>query len=279
MPDDLHATLHELLDDPKRFQPLTGEDRAEFGAPALMRLDPPGTADPAAKEKRRRWLEWRAASYPAERHSEYLARLPADLGGNGPRILISAVLTLDAGIDGYLSQFDNRQRYKITGRRPLNMGYTTAPIAHPRDHAAAIHAIIHSSAERQGRPIAASFDRRPADHSFADYDPCADARYRDICTGVFAPDGTLAAYLLGKRVGNHVQYDEIMGHADHVAHDVMYLLHIAFLRQCLEQEVVPRCLNYGPWYSGHDPYSARGGLNFWKRKTRFRPAYLIAASS
>lgn len=279
MSDALQTKLAGLLGDAKRFQQLTDEDRAEFGAPELWRLDPPETDDPGAREKRRRWLEWRAAPYPAERHSEYLFRVPGDLEGPASRILISAVLDSGPGIDAYMEGLDKKRRYQIEGRKPRNMGYTTAPINHPRAHAGAIHAIIHSSTQRQGRAIAPMFDQRPADHAFSDYDLCNDSNYKDICTGVFTPDGTLAAYLLGKRVGDHVQYDEIMGHADHLGNDVMYLLHFAFLQQCLEQEVVPRCLNYGPWYSGQDPYSARSGLNFWKRKARFRPAYLIAASS
>jgi hypothetical protein len=279
MTDCLPHELGDLLGDAKRFQQLTEEDRAIFRAPELISLDPPETNDPLAQEKRRKWLEWRAAPYPASRHSEYLLRLPGDLDGPAPRILISAVLDPAAGIDAYMDGLDKKRRYQVEGRKARNMGYTTTPIAHPRDQAEAIHAIIHSSTERQGRAIAPMFDQRPADHAFPDYDLCDDPNYRDICTGVFAPNGSLAAYLLGKRVGDHVQYDEIMGHADHLAHDVMYLLHFAFLRQCLEQEIVPRCLNYGPWYSGQDPYSASSGLNFWKRKTRFRPAYLITVSS
>jgi len=279
MTGDLQSTLVELLGNEKRFQQLTEEDRAEFGVPELCRLDPPGTSDPAAQKKRRCWLEWRGAPYRASRHSEYLFRIPGDLEKPAPRILISAVLDPGVDINAYLEGLDKKRRYQLQGRKPRNMGYTTAPIFHPRDHAAAIHAIIHSSRERQGRVIAPMFDKRPADYDFPEYDTCADPSYRDICTGVFAPDGTLAAYILGKRVGDHVQYDEIMGHVEHLANDVMYLLHFAFLQQCLEQECIPRCLNYGPWYSGRNPYSAGSGLNFWKRKTRFRPAYLITASS
>ena len=279
MTADLHAALDRVLGEEERFQQLTDDDRSSFGAPELIRLDPPATTDPVAAEKRRKWFEWRAAPYPASRHSEYLLVLPRDLEGEAPRILISAVLNPEAGIDAYLERLDKKRRYQIEGRKPINVGYSTAQIGHPSEHARDIHAIIHSSSQRQGRAISPMFEQRAEDYDFPAYDLCDDPNYKDICTGVFAPDGTLVAYLLGKRVGDHVQYDEIMGHADHLSKDVMYLLHFAFLSQCLEQEIVPRCLNYGPWYSGQDPYSAASGLNFWKRKTRFRPAYLIAASS
>lgn len=273
-----HAELPPLLANAKRFQQLTPEDKAIYGAPELSFLSPPPPQS-GAVEKRSRWLEWRAAPYPADRHSEYLCRLPDDLKGKPPRILISATLDIREGLDLYLKAFDKKGRYRVTGKKAINAGYEAGPLGHPRDRAREIHAIIHSSTERQGRPIASSFDQRPESYAFPEYDDSGDPNYRDICTGVFAPDGTLAAYLLGKRVGDHVQYDEIMGHNEHLANDVMYLLHIAFVTQCLEQETVPRCLNYGPWYSGQDPYSATSGLNFWKRKIRFQPAYLIAVSS
>src|SRR5262245_36364629 len=120
---------------------------------------------------------------------------------------------------------------------------------------------------------------RARNHDFPDYIEYGDPNYNDICCGAFAPDGTLAAYLLGKRVGEHVQYDEIMGHAAHIANDVMYLLHFEFLRLCMQSPAPPQCLNYGSWYSGANPFSAEGGLNRWKRKVNFKPAYLILASS
>lgn len=275
---DPQAQLALLIADSRRFQPLTDADRALYGAPDLIPLEPSMTDDPWAAEKRRRWIDWRAAPYPASRHSEYLFREATDIDAAGPRILVAAVLDISAGLGDYLAQFDKKGRYRVLGRKASNLGYEARHIR-PRDHAAGIYAIIHSSAERQGRPISPMFADRPADYTFPDYDDYADPNYRDICCGVFAPDGMLAAYILGKRVGDHVQYDEIMGHTDHLANDVVYLLHGTFLRKCVEQEKIPTCLNYGPWYSGRNPYSPGSGLNFWKRKTRFRPAYLIAARS
>lgn len=277
MSTDLAQLLTPLLKNPARFQQLTEADREIYGAPAIVHLEPPPSSDIMAAEKRQRWLEWRGAPYPAKRHSEYVFRAPQDFR-SGPRILLSAVLDVSDGLDKYLAGFNKRQRYKVTGRKASNLGYVARPIR-PAEHSAEIHAIIHSSKERQGRPIAAPFDERPVDHGFPNYAEFSDPAYADICVGVFAPEGGLAAYLLGKRVGHHVQYDEIMGHTDHLAHEVMDLLHYAFLQRCLEQEIVPTCLNYGPWYSGRDPYSPASGLNFWKRKFRFRPAYLITASS
>ena len=275
---DLQAQLAPLLGDSSHFQPLTDTDRALYGAPDLILLEPSVTDDPRAVEKRRRWIELRAAPYPAKRLSEYLFRPATDFDASSPRILVAAVLDLSAGLDAYLAQFDKRGRYRVMGKKASNLGYEARHIR-PRNYAAGIHAVINSSAERQGRPVSSEIADRPTDYAFSDYDDYADPDYRDICCGVFSPQGILAAYMLGKRVGDHVQYDEIMGHADHLANDVMYLLHATFLLKCVEQKKVPTCLNYGPWYSGRDPYSPATGLNFWKRKTRFWPAYLIAACS
>jgi hypothetical protein len=265
------------LGDPKRFQPLTEGDLVEYGPPVRVRLDPPPTADAEAACRRANWLEWRAASYPAARHSEYLFRSDIDLR-EGPRIMLSAVMPPPASIEVYAAAYPAKRRLTVTGRRAENSGYTARPID-PAAESEGIWRVVNSREQRQGRNISPMFAARPKDHYFPNYRSTDDPHYRNICTGVFSPSGELAAYLLGLRVGDHVQYDEIMGHADHLKHDVMYFLHLNFLRQCHDEEVVPRCLNYGPWYSGSDPYSPTSGLNFWKRRVGFRPAYLIAASS
>lgn len=276
-PRDLETKLAPLLADPERFQSLTQEDSEYYGNPDLVLLDPPKTTDPNAAKKRQNWLGWRAASYPAQRHSEYLFKLHRDCERGGPRILLSAVLDPTAGLEAYLALFNNKQRYHVTGRKATNLGYVAKPI-NPREHAAEIYNIVHSSETRQGRPIVQQFWDRPVNHNFPDYLEYQDFNYKDICVGVFDPDGVMVAYLLGKRVGDHVQYDEIMGHYDHVGNRIVFLLNFFFIQECLKQEKVPRCLNYGPWYSGVNPYSPKGGLNFWKRRTRFRPVYLITAS-
>lgn len=262
---------------PPTFQSFIEEDVQQYGSPDLLELTPPAPRDERCREKLANWLEWRASPYPADRHSEYLFKPEVDAAG-GPKILISAVMPTPASMEEYISSISAKRRYDVRGKKALKQGYTTRPID-PREEAGSIWRVIHSSDERQGRPISPMFgDRRP-DHDFPSYVPTGDPWFDDICCGVFASDGALAAYLLGKRVGEHVQYDEIMGHADHLQHDVMYLLHFAFLEMCTENEHPPQCLNYGSWYSGTDPFSVEGGLNRWKRKVKFKPAYLILASS
>lgn len=266
---------------PSIFQPLIPEDEATYGPPAWVRLRLPDPPSERCRRKLENWLAWRGASYPASRHSEYLhipAGHPACPPGPEPRIVLAAVLPTPASMEEYLAQIPPHHRRSVQSRKALHQGYTVRPI-HPREHARAIWEVIHSSDQRQGRAIAPMFATRPPDFDFPEYVEYGHPLFDDICTGVFTPGGTLVAYLLGRRVGDHVQYDEIMGHAAHVQYNVMYLLHWGFLQQCVNAPAPPACLNYGSWYSGAQPFSAEGGLNRWKRKTRFKPAYLTLASS
>ena len=262
---------------PQTFQQLTAEDQAIYGEPGLVHLTPPPPRNPSCQTKLENWLNWRAAPYPAQRHSEYLHRPNID-GDGGPKILISAFMPTPTTVEDYLATISPDRRYDVRGKKAANRGYTARAIK-PQEQSHGIWEILHSSDQRQGRPIAPMFGDRPPQYDFPSYIDYGDPDYDDICCGVFAPDGGLAAYLLGKRVGDHVQYDEIMGHADHIASDVMYLLHFAFLQLCMASEKPPPCLNYGSWYSGANAFSPEGGLNRWKRKVNFKPGYLIAACS
>lgn len=259
------------------FQQLTPEDAEVYGSPELIYLSLPQLDDPKCMKKREDWINWRAAPYPAERHSEYLYIPETDKSGE-TRILLSAVMPVFNRLDDYLKVISGKRRYDILGKKAIRKGYESRPIK-PAEHSKEIWEIIHSSNSRQGRAIAPIFLKRSPDYDFPSYRPYNNPYYDDICLGIFAPDEKLVAYLLGKRVGDHVQYDEIMGHKDHIHNDIMYLLHITFIDYCMKCEIPPKYLNYGPWYSGDNPYSSEGGLNRWKRKVKFKPAYLIRASS
>ena len=262
---------------PANFQRLAAEDEVIYGTPAFIYLAPPDVDDPLCVKKKSDWIAWRGAPYEAERHSEYLY-IPERDADKGPKILVSAVMPAPSNIEMYIQSISSKRRYDIQGKKATKLGYT-ADVICPASRASEIWGIIHSCSSRQGRQIAPLYLNRPPDHDFSSYKPYNNPHYDDICCGVFSPSGQLAAYLLGKRVGHHVQYDEIMGHAEHLHNDVMYLLHIKFLEICSQLPVPPRCLNYGPWYSGVNPFSKEGGLNRWKRKAKFKPAYLILASS
>lgn len=260
------------------FQPLTDEDKQIYTKPEIIEISPPSTAEEISILKRDNWIEWRAASYPAKRHSEYL--FLHDDNPENTKILISAVMDLPENLEEYIKgdeSMNSRKRYnrkrKIEAKKSINKGYSFQRI-NPGLHSKGIWEIIHSSKERQGRAIVDKFFDRDPDYEFPEYKNFSDPNYQDICTGVFDINNILVAYLLGKRVGDHVQYDEIMGHNNHLVNDIMYLLHLGFIKHCLGAEIPPRFLNYGAWYSGLEPFSSKSGLNKWRRKVGFRPAYL-----
>lgn len=257
------------------LQSLTDDDSHYYQDDNFIELPLPQIVDNRSKSKVDNWLSWRAAPYPADRHSEYLLLWPNDQGKRSPRILLSAVLDPNNLSTEEVSRMDGKKRYFITGRKAINQGYVGCRLSHPKLFANDIYEVIHSNHLRQGRPIAEMYRYRARDFQFPDYDLYEHPECRDICVGVMSPEGQLVAYLLGKRVGAHVQYDEIMGHADHLKNRIMQLLHYYFIEQCLREEVIPTCLNYGPWYSGKNPYSPDTGLNYWKRRMGFQPAYLV----
>lgn len=257
-------------------QDPTEEDRERYGTPPTLVLRPRPPRTDRAALKLRTWVELRAAPYPAERHSEYMAF--AHDGDDAPRTLLSAVLETPTDIEAYDAARPHRHRAELRGNRARRRGYSGRRID-PAAFAGQIHEIVHSSPTRQGRGITERFATRPPDHDFSEFAPTGDPAYDDLCVGVFDRENALAAYLLGRRVDEHVQYEEIMGHADALGDGVMWLLHRVFLEHAAASDPRPRWLHYGSWYSGASPYAPDRGLNLWKRKAGFWPAYLQLGAS
>lgn len=104
--------------------------------------------------------------------------------------------------------------------RAERRGYT---FQHIRRHERAdeIHAINTSAPERQGRPMSSGYQQRPSEAPLPKY-PCP--RHRVSTYGVESEDGTLVAYLWLYRAGQLGLVSQILGHADHLENEVMYLL-------------------------------------------------------
>jgi hypothetical protein len=84
-----------------------------------------------------------------------------------------------------------------------------------------IYAINTSKAKRQGRPMTAGYLVKPSDTPDPDY-PCE--RHGVHPYGVETADGELVAYTWIYRAGQLCLVSQILGHADHLVHGVMYLL-------------------------------------------------------
>ena len=91
--------------------------------------------------------------------------------------------------------------------------------------------------------------------------PCA--RHAVRATGVWAPDGHVVAYLVMLRSGDLALVSQILGHADHLEREVMWLL----FQHALEREITA-APDGVMVYNRHD--SGTKGLRWWKERVGFR---------
>lgn len=104
--------------------------------------------------------------------------------------------------------------------RAARRGYRFVVVAR-HERADELWAINVSAPVRQKRPMSVGYLERPSETPLPDY-PCARHAVRTY--GVEDADGTLVAYLWLYRAGQLALVSQILGHADHLANEVMYLL-------------------------------------------------------
>lgn len=167
-----------------------------------------------------------------------------------------AVLPLPADVSAWR---DDHRTARKRADRAARRGYRFTTVArHAR--AAEIQAINLSMPERQGRPMSAGYRQPPTTTPLPDY-PCHRHGVRTY--GVEASDGTLVAYLWVYRAGDLALVSQILGHADHLANEVMYLL----VQGAVEAEAAQGgFMVYNRWDSGGE------GLRFFKERCGFAPA-------
>lgn len=139
--------------------------------------------------------------------------------------------------------------------RAERLGYRFAEI-NRANYGDDIYAINTSLQERQGRPMSAGYREHvqyPPDPSY----PCPLHAVRAY--GVLKGE-TLVAYLWLYRAGDLALVSSILGHGDHLADDVMYLLMQGTIAQELAWETF---LVYNRWDSGTD------GLRYYKTRCGF----------
>lgn len=138
--------------------------------------------------------------------------------------------------------------------RAHRRGYTFTAIQR-HERADEIHAINISARVRQGRPMTAGYRDRPSETPLPDY-PCARHGVRTY--GVETADGDLVAYLWLYRAGQLGLVSQILGHADHLENEIMYLLWQGTLER--EARQPDGYLVYNRWDSGTE------GLRFFKER-------------
>ncbi len=89
----------------------------------------------------------------------------------------------------------------------------------------------------------------------------------DVCT-----NDRLVGYIHFFRCGNLARYSQILGHGDHLAEGIMYLLHFTIVEDLLLSNL------HGLYYLMYSGFSSRGddgGLQKWKRRCLFEPKFGI----
>lgn len=202
-------------------------------------------------------MDIRLGVHPACVHDEdcgpFAQRLHQQLSGGGYDYPVSLL---------QLQDFDAYQAEHRTARKRANhayrLGYTASRIDRA-DHVDAIYRINTSSPERQGRPMSAGYQTR-TEFSTLPYYPCP--RHRIDEWGVFTDTGRLVGYLVVYLCGDLALVSQILGHADHLRDDIMYLLVATALEETLAAA--------GPvtvFYNRHD--SGTDGLRFFKERLGF----------
>ena len=148
--------------------------------------------------------------------------------------------------------------------RATRLGYECIPVVR-HEYAEDIFAINTSAEHRQGRRMSASYRTAISTTPDKEY-RCP--RHGIHYYGVVDAHGTLVAYLWTYRAGDLALVSQILGHADHLANDVMYLLfHGAMMREYALHGT-------GYWvYNRHD--SGTDGLRYFKDKLGFEPKGVV----
>lgn len=159
--------------------------------------------------------------------------------------------------DGYLTAHRTARK---RAARSSRLGYRFSEIDRC-DHADDIYRINTSAPERQGRPMTDGYTKRQTFDPLPAY-PCPRHAIRTY--GVTAPSGPLVAYLVLHIAGDIALVSQILGHAAHLAADVMYLLCVEAFRATLDRSGPINVI-----YNRHD--SGTPGLRYFKDRLGFTP--------
>jgi hypothetical protein len=142
-------------------------------------------------------------------------------------------------------------------RRASRLGYTVA-LFDPSERRADLLAIHASLPERQGRPIDAEY-----------LDPAANSPTGpDYAYVGVLRDGTIVAYSRVRYAGDIAGMDRVMGHGDHLAAGVMFLLVAGIVEHVKEVRPQMRYIYYDMFFGAGE------GLREFKTRAGFTPHYV-----
>jgi hypothetical protein len=166
----------------------------------------------------------------------------------------ASTMPLPSSFEEYLDAHRTARKRSARARR---LGYRFDQIDRRR-HEQDVYDINTSAPRRQGRPMSAGYHERPR---FSD-NPIVCPLHHVYTYGVLRHD-RLVAYLWLYRCGELAMVSSILGHADRLTDDIMYLLATETIRV---QHAFGGTLFYNLHRSGTD------GLRFFKERIGLAPA-------
>lgn len=168
---------------------------------------------------------------------------------------VCSVLPIPASVDEW--RMEHRTARKRADRA-MRRRYWAHPVERHK-YANDIHAINMSAPERQGRPMSSGYREWPSEHPLPEY-PCVRHAIRTY--GVLDDTARLVAYLWLYRSGQLALVSQVLGHADHLENEIMYLLFQNVI--AYESRIDPDGFLL---YNRHD--SGTDGLRFFKERLGF----------
>jgi len=174
----------------------------------------------------------------------------------GRKVVGAALLPLDEfrDVERYLA---NLRSARKRVRRASRLGYTVA-LFDPNERRSELLAIHTSLPERQGRPMDPDYlDPRATFRTGPDFDYVGVLR-----------KGAVVAYCRVLYAGDIASMDRVMGHGDHLADGIMFLLTAGVVEHVKKARPETRYVYYDTFFG------ASAGLREFKTRAGFRPHYV-----
>lgn len=257
---------------------LTPADQAKFraveklireGQTIIPRLGSPILESPFCVQHRLRWAKFAASQFGGSFGPDLLDPVlksagidPADAGYRTTKYPL-AVLTLPTSLTEFLGRHDKLAKMvKLAKKR----GYRLSMFDYDA-YLDDIYAINTSKSERQGRPMAQSYQSYPTKRGrSANYVAAASVQ----CLGVFK-DGRLYAYCVFENCGEMSFVNMLLGHGEHLADGIMYLLFLGLVQYGMQIDGL-RYFNYLTLHS------STPGLDDFKRQVGFEERVVLVGA-
>lgn len=236
------------------------------GQVIIPRIGSPILESPFCAQQRIRWAKFAASQFGGSFGPDLLDPLlrNAGIGTEGVGYLTTkyplAVLTLPSSLPAFLAEHDKLAKMvKLAKKR----GYKLSLFDYDA-YLDDIFAINTSKSERQGRPMAQSYQSYPTKRGrSANFTSAVSVQ----CLGVFK-DGRLYAYCVFETCGEISFVNMLLGHGEHLQDGIMYLLFLGLVQYGMQI----KGLRYFNYLTLH---SSTPGLDDFKRQVGFEERVVL----